>query len=187
MAIGYLPENGSLRTLFSISGPLGAIVNLSAIVLFLVWQYRVAKNLRTFDQPGLEFTPGWCVGWWFVPIAMYWKPFQAMKELWRASDPETIGAKDRWVWLGTPLAPTMGWWWAAWILSNVIQRIAGFVSKNGEPSTAAVLGIVGALVTGLAAHLLVPMMRELAARQNASWAKLQARRSDQEHDGYRAA
>ena len=185
MPISRLPEDSSLRAVFTFATIPRAIVHLVAIVLFLVWQHRAAKNLRAFGQPGLEFSPGWCVGWWFVPIAMYWKPFQAMKELWRASDPETIGANERWVWLASPLAPTMGWWWAAWIISNFVQRIAG---KIGDPSTAVATGIVGALVSGLAAHLLVPIMRELAARQDASWAKLQARHaSHRAYDDYRAA
>ena len=37
------------------------------------------------DADHESFTPGWSVGWFFVPIMNPWKPFQAMREIWQAS------------------------------------------------------------------------------------------------------
>ena len=56
-------------------------------IAWCVWQHRAHANLWAFARSGLRFTPGWAVGWWFVPIASLWKPFEAVRELWKASDP----------------------------------------------------------------------------------------------------
>ncbi len=164
-------------------------VNLVAIILFLMWLHRAATNVRAFGHQGLEFTPGWCVGWWFVPFANLFKPLQVMKEVWRASDPDAVGTGDQhdqgWSWRASTVASTMGLWWGAWVVSGILDRVSG---KIEEPALSGSIGIASALVSGLAALLLLPIMRQLAARQDASWAKLQSRYAQAaQYYGYRAA
>ena len=65
------------------------ILIVGSAVAWCVWQHRAHANLRAFARSGLRFTPGWAVGWWFVPIASLWKPFEAVRELWKASDPDS--------------------------------------------------------------------------------------------------
>ena len=65
---------------------------------------RVAKNVRALGATGLEFTPGWAVGWFFVPIAGFFKPFQAMREIWKAS-------KNPLRWQEEATGSVVGWWW----------------------------------------------------------------------------
>ena len=67
-----------------------AFAFVATAVLTLTWTYRTNANLRAMTNKPLEFTPGWAVGWYFVPIAALWKPYQMMKELWlqSAEDPE---------------------------------------------------------------------------------------------------
>jgi hypothetical protein len=67
----------------------------------------------------LRFTPGWAVGWWFVPFANLVKPFQTVRELWKASDP---GAPD---WWGSETLPVIGWWWGGYVVFNILDGIAG--------------------------------------------------------------
>ena len=69
---------------------------------------------------GLRFTPGWAVGWWFVPFANLVKPFQTMRELWKASGGEEDWGHSR-TW------SLIGWWWAAWLTAGVLGRIGGAV------------------------------------------------------------
>lgn len=54
-------------------------------IVWLIWQHRAQKNLEGLGATWLRFTPGWAVGWWFVPFANLVKPFQTMRELWKAS------------------------------------------------------------------------------------------------------
>ena len=47
--------------------------------------HRANYNARQLGAADMRFTPGWAVGWHFIPIAWFWKPYQAMTEIWRAS------------------------------------------------------------------------------------------------------
>ena len=63
----------------------------------------------------LDFTPGWSVGWYFLPIANLWKPYQAMKEIWRASArPDKVDDAEVPGWL--PL------WWFLWLAFSITSK-----------------------------------------------------------------
>src|SRR5690242_15716882 len=57
---------------------------VATAVFWVLTIHRAATNVRAFGQGGLEFTPGWAAGWYFVPFANLVKPFQAFREIWRA-------------------------------------------------------------------------------------------------------
>ncbi len=69
-------------------GGLYLLVWLVIAVVFLRWTYLSNRNVRALGADGLEFTPGWAVGWYLIPIANLWKPHQALKEIFRASHPD---------------------------------------------------------------------------------------------------
>ena len=57
------------------ASPIGIAVLARAIMFMIsaifvgMWIYRAHANLRLVDVDGLIFTPGWSVGWYFVPVA----------------------------------------------------------------------------------------------------------------------
>ena len=53
-------------------------VYIFAFVTFLMWLHRGYTNLPALRSDSTEFTPGWAVGWWFIPFAYLVKPFQAV-------------------------------------------------------------------------------------------------------------
>lgn len=61
------------------------VVFIILAVFICMWIHRSHHNLFAMGTRGLEYTPGWSVGWFFVPIMTLWKPYGAMKELWMAS------------------------------------------------------------------------------------------------------
>ncbi len=61
------------------------LLYLVTAVVFGVWIVRAHKNLRALGIPNLTYTPGWAFGWFFIPILNFFRPYQAMKELWQAS------------------------------------------------------------------------------------------------------
>ncbi len=98
-------------------GFIGAPVGLACEILWLIWQHRVTANLWARRLPGLRFTPGWAVGWWFVPFAWYVQPFRAVRELARR-----VGGSDH------PLAPDatpavtdgiLAWWWITYLAAQL--------------------------------------------------------------------
>jgi len=65
------------------------------------------------------------VGWYFVPVANLWKPYQAMKEIWKASsDPEN--------WQDRPVSPLLPWWWLLCVVSSIIGQCLPGSSLNLE-------------------------------------------------------
>lgn len=145
---------------------------LLAPIMFLVWFHRAAKNVRAFGHDGLEYSPGWCVGWWFIPIAMLWKPYRAMKEVFRASDPEAVREGSSSEWLLRPLPTMLGLWWGFWIVSKMFDRLA---ARIPDASTSSALGIVGAVVSIGAAVCVIMIMRTVTKNQAACWEILQQR------------
>lgn len=86
-------------------------------VLILRWIYRANQNARALGAEGMTFTPGWSAGWYFVPVFTLWKPYQAMKEIWKAS----VNPTD---WKNVEPGGVLGLWWATWIISNMISQAA---------------------------------------------------------------
>jgi len=83
-------------------------VLLALAVAFLAWVYRTNAHLRLTSGYPIRATPGWAVGWYFVPIANLFRPLRDMRDIWRASH---NGASAG---LGLVNA-----WWAAFLASNV--------------------------------------------------------------------
>jgi hypothetical protein len=107
------------------------IVYFSGAIGFLMWVHRAAKNLRALGATGLDFTPGWAVGYYFVPIMNLFKPYQAMKEIWRESDPRltTYSSKA----LKEARLPFLfPLWWSGWILGNIASQVSLRVSLRDE-------------------------------------------------------
>jgi len=107
-----------------VSGIVGIVEFLIAIVTgitFLRWIYRSNKNLRALSGESMVFTPGWSVGWYFIPIANLWKPYQAMKEIWDVSHKNN--SIDHAV---------VGWWWVLWLTSNSLDRLAAKVALRAN-------------------------------------------------------
>ena len=86
--------------------------SLLVAVLFLILIYRFNKALRVYFAKEMEFTPGWSVGWFFIPIANLFKPYQAVREMW------LVARRGR---SGTALLKS---WWALWLVSAALSQIS---------------------------------------------------------------
>lgn len=143
-----------------------SVMSIVTAIVFLIWRYRVQKNLRgPLGVVGLDFTPGWSVGWWFVPIANFWKPKQAMNEAWLASDPQQPAGTRGWA--GRKVDPLLSWWWGCWMLSFVVTfRVDSnaFETTTGELRVRLVQEMLGLGLSALAAYLGLRVVGEITAR-----------------------
>jgi hypothetical protein len=139
------------------------VLLVATVVLWLIWQHRAHANLKAVGVTGLENSPGWAVGWWLIPFANLWKPFQVNRELWKASG----GDYD---WRSLPTWPVLGWWWASWILASVLGRIAAAARSAAEtPSELRSADIVDLLSTAevvVSAVLAILLVRSVIERQD---------------------
>ena len=159
-----------------IEGPLppdklgvGGVLTLCAaaglIACFCVvgrWIYRASANAHAIDSR-LAISPGWAVGWYFVPIMSLFRPFQAMKEIWFASHRSGGGHEQR--------APAiLSIWWTLWIVCNAIGTASFRMSVSGAAteSTVIVIDMVTAVLNVPLCVTLVFIMSEVATAQEAA-------------------
>lgn len=143
-----------------VAWPLIAL-NLALVIMVAMWIYRAAHNARLV-RPSMQNSPGWAVGWYFIPIANLWKPYQAMSEIWRISC-----HPDSWKSVSTPAV--MGWWWAGWLLSNMISnganRAATVATTDAIYTLSAVLSIFACIASMIAALALRQLVLQVTAAQ----------------------
>jgi hypothetical protein len=94
-----------------------AVLLLMAVtaIFFLIWVHRTSRNLRALGATHTRFSPGWAVGYWFIPIISLWRPYQVMQEIRSYSTP--LYEPDK----GSSL---IGVWWGLWIISGLAGRAA---------------------------------------------------------------
>lgn len=100
------------------------VVMIVCLIALLVWLYAVHANLPALGATALDFTPGWAVGWFFVPIANLVKPYQAVCEVWKNSDPALLANAL------TASTAVVGWWWGLRIVSAISGRIFQFSAND---------------------------------------------------------
>jgi hypothetical protein len=146
------------------AGLVAVVGSLTAALFFCLWLHRAAKNLPALGRGGMQFTPGWSVGWFFIPFANLVKPLAAVSELWKASDPDQ-DPREPYGWLGSPTTGLLPLWWAAWIGSSILGNISGRIDDS---STAGAVGLAGSIVSVIAAVLCIVVMRGISSRQERS-------------------
>ncbi|MGL4236628.1 DUF4328 domain-containing protein [Tabrizicola sp.] len=89
------------------------------------WIYRASWNARQIHPTPERITPGWSVGWFFIPILSLWKPYEAMKQTWNSS--HNPGDDIR-----ATLPSFAGYWWASWVVSSLLGNLSFRLWRNAE-------------------------------------------------------
>jgi hypothetical protein len=107
----------------------------------------------------MQYSPGECVGSFFIPFLNLWRPLQGMTEIWKASDPEN----DQGSWFASSSTPLLLGWWLTWLVSNLVASTLLFF-KNDRLATG-VVGLAADACAAAAAVMLVLLMRGVFSRQ----------------------
>jgi hypothetical protein len=133
-----------------------AVLIVTGIVFFR-WLYRAHRNATELGAEGLRCGPRMAVGVWFIPILNLWRPKHVLDDLWRSSDPGDDAASSNLVVL----------WWAAFLLSGIVTRIAMQVSVSTLDGvrTQNTLDLVAYGLSAAAAVGAVLLVRRITGRQ----------------------
>lgn len=119
-------------------------------VVFLRWVYVVNRNAQQWSD-AMTVGPGWNVGWFFIPIACLWKPFEGIREVRGATiapeAPDSV-AVPSW----------MNLWWGLWvgaaIYGNVLALLVGapttptqWISVSGAQAASIIIDVPLAVLT----------------------------------------
>lgn len=162
----FSPEQGTAndRREALVAGASG-IVMLATIIVFGRWIVLAHRNLPALGAQHLEFRPGWAVGYFFIPILNWWKPYQAMRSLWRNSHSVRHPDAQDTTWI----LPT---WWALWVIwslhGNVSWRMQSRAQTIDDFTAVTQFEVAGSilyLIVCLIASLLVARIWQAQAQQ----------------------
>jgi len=120
-----LQQNDVLIVLISL---VSFVVFVVTAICFLRWTYLVNANAHALGANGMTITPGWAVGWYFIPFLNLYMPFRVMDETFRASHPD-YGPND---WRQAPRPAIVPLWWMAWIAGGIVGNIALQLEMSAE-------------------------------------------------------
>jgi len=127
----YSPD--AIGTLVGLASLIILVMLALNFILLMFWVYRINANTHNIPVPDLEYEPGWAVGWWLIPFANLWKPFDIMCELYNANK-----QPNSWHELNRP--PLLIVWWVVTILQIVPTIALRFANDlGGNPSVPYVL------------------------------------------------
>ena len=106
-------------------GPPSLVLFVGTAIVVLTWLYRANAKARALGAEDMMVSPGWAVGWFFVPLANLVMPYIAMRELWKAS----ANPRD-WQLAPAPLAIPL--WWAFWLASGIAGAVSVMLALQPE-------------------------------------------------------
>jgi hypothetical protein len=155
---------------------LQVVAMIGTAVVFIWWTRRATCNVHAFNVANPEFTPGWAVGWWFIPFANLVQPLRVINQAWRASDPEAVSSPDRTAWKRVGVTPLVLVWWLMWIIANAVSSSASRVYDDTERlrtlENSATVVLVAEFGVLAAAVLAILVVSQVTARHDAAAQRL---------------
>ena len=155
LVVGAPPAGETMGLPAAIVAMVEGVALIASMVTVAMWIYRVNANAHSFAD-GLSITAGWDVGWFFVPFANLWKPFEGVKETWQAShDPVD--------WPLVPVPALLRVWWGCWLVANIVGNLSFRLSN--DPAAGPPLAILNSILSIAAAAALIRIIGQLTDAQ----------------------
>lgn len=137
---------------------------LLTAIFFLKWLYRANANSHTFGADAMIFTPGWSVGYFFIPFMNLFKPYQAVQEISKVT-------RDPADWRSQPNSFSVTAWWFLWIATGILGQIAMRASTNATTieqfKVVTIVAMVGSVVSIVLCIFVIRMVHEIGSLQDA--------------------
>ncbi|MEY2434067.1 MAG: hypothetical protein QOC92_3792 [Acidimicrobiaceae bacterium] len=149
---------------------LGGTSLLAAGVVWIIWQFRHAKNAQIL-RGNYGLSPGWAIGGWFVPLGNYVLPQLQLFQAAKASDPDLPPGQPPSAGSAPTIVPI---WWVVMDLAWLLFAIGGSTRpSNSELNFSNIDRFVRAdriagfsfLLMLIAAVLAIVVVRSLTERQ----------------------
>lgn len=137
---------------------LGLIV-IGCFVLVARGFYRAKANAHVLAPDEMTISPGWSIGWHFVPVANLVMPYLAVREAWRAS--ARAARRDEEV--ETRLLPA---WWGLWLGTNILGNGATWLELGlGYGDAAFWVDLAAIALEAPNCLIVIALLRRLARNQ----------------------
>lgn len=98
------------------------------------WIHTVVKNAHVIERRELDQTPGWAVALHFIPIALLFKPYIAVKQVRNTSQRQNLQTCSK----------LLGRWWGSWLGYSFLINLL--------PAIGFTLGLLPAFSDGYSSH-----------------------------------
>jgi Domain of unknown function (DUF4328)/Septum formation len=141
---------------------------LVSTILWLLWFHRAYRNVESFGSVAMRYGTGWAVGAWFVPILNLFRPKQIANDIWRGTEPEPPEGR---AWTEPRVAPLVHWWWAAWLVANLLGNLSFRLITDAQTldaeRTAVAVDIIAGISFVVASVLALLFVRAVTEREAA--------------------
>tara|TARA_Y100001970_G_scaffold198003_1_gene240901 strand:- start:454 stop:1068 length:615 start_codon:yes stop_codon:yes gene_type:complete len=110
-----------------VSGLYGIFL-MSSFFIIGRWLFVSSKINHLSHVKNLIISPGWAVGWYFVPFANFVMPYRSLKETFKAS----FNTED---WESIEVPHDFPTWWTTWIIGNILNNASLRLKLNLGEST----------------------------------------------------
>jgi hypothetical protein len=154
---------------------LAGLVGLAALIVQIIWAFRIAKNMEVLGRQGRTFAPGATIAINILGgCTLGILPYFMWRELWKGSDPESPPGDPNWK--QRPVGPIVQIWIAANLLTVLLAGGLGVsnaltrVNSNSDATIAKQLDnqlglvIAAGALSMLTSLIFLALIRRLAAR-----------------------
>jgi hypothetical protein len=130
------------------------VLALTTGITFLMWLHRAVRQVQAL-RIDVGVTPGWAVGYWFIPFSNLVKPYRTIRNL-------LIGLAGE----EAVSAARVRLWWGMWITGNVVSQIETRMTitealKGQNSSAVHVASLMSSLLSAVGAILCIGVVRAI--------------------------
>lgn len=136
---GVLYYDGSSfeSILIAFSGLFYIIIFFSSLIVYFIWVRQAYRNLASLQLKPAEFSSGWAIGSYFVPILNLFRPYTMMKEIWFGSQPKNnLPDESEYEKIDRLTSTTfLKIWWTVFLINGSVGNYAFRLSIKAETAS----------------------------------------------------
>lgn len=101
---------------------------VAAAIAFIGWLWRARADAENLCMAVHRHRRGWVIGAWFCPVINFIYPPRIVGDVWKTSRPRAAPTYDP---DRLPGSRLLGWWWALYLLANLVERYVQVFKRTG--------------------------------------------------------
>ena len=152
---------------------------------FIAWLHRSRINVRAFGCRRFRYSRTWAIIGFFIPILNFFRPYQVVSEVWRASDPRAVETPVAWI--AMPVSRYVAAWWVTLLASLLLEILAaGLVTQSGATIgnlfAARSVGVLAGITSAASAVLAYLVVSGIEESQEEKWAIIRQAEAEADPD-----
>jgi hypothetical protein len=185
--IDRLAPNMTLILIYLFTSLISAGLSITAMVFFFIWVYRACKNLHAPGYPKPKYSPGWAVGWFFIPAVNLVMNLLVMLEIQKKSAFQAVNttgdarqemkASPIWVilwWAMSLVSLGVGIAFFVFFIIEIINRFGTYPVFDWMYPMMEVYSILAFAFSVIGIVFRILMLRQITDLQEASFRKINA-------------